>query len=822
MSDTDPRIKHLPGSLSDDIPALITQAIDLKIDLIIPGPEAPLIAGIKTQCQNAGIRCFGPSELAARMEGSKAFAKEFMIKHSIPTARYQSFKDTQFEEALAFLQTMPEKLVIKASGIAAGKGVIISEAREESEKALKNVMIGKEFGSAGDEVVIEEFLEGEELSILSFCDGYTIRSLPPAQDHKQIYDGDKGPMTGGMGCYSPTRIATPEIIDEIHRRILQPTIDCMRHDGIPFVGILFTGLMITADGPKVLEYNVRFGDPETQTLLPLLNSKTDLIRILLACTDGYLDAMTLQIESKFSATVVAVAGGYPGTHAKGEEISVPDTPANTRIFHAGTSLKDGKLRTNGGRVLAVNAIGSSLEEALKAAYSVVKSISFPNIFFRQDIGHRNLTPSGSQVTKSGVPGEQIPLTYAQSGVSITAGNDLVKGITSLVAKTARPGTNASIGGFGGVFSLPAAGYTHPNTTLIGAIDGIGTKLFLAQQLSIHNTIGIDLVAMNVNDLVVQGAEPLFFLDCYTCSKLDVQVANAFVEGVASGCRTANCALIGGETAEMPGLFSKGIPAKTKERLKITDDGSVYDGVGAAVGAIAHGKPILPLKEIMQQGDIIIGLASDGPHSNGFSLIRMIIEQSETDLVIKAPWNESQTIGQALLTPTRIYVRSVLSALDKFNTNDNTNFQFHSSSSLEDDSASSPSKIIIKGLAHITGGGLTENIPRALPKHLAAHIDASRWPLPAVFRWLRKTAATEPNTVADDTPVGSGGITDSEMARVWNCGIGMVLVIERGSEESVKRFFEEQGEKVFIIGELVERRNSDEERCVVNGMERFWR
>ena len=816
MSIHDTRVKHLPGNLADDFPSLIAHARDLKINLVVPGPEAPLIAGIKTVCQNAGIRCFGPSVEAAKMEGSKAFAKEFMIRHSIPTAKFQSFRDTQFDEAVAFLETMSGRVVVKASGIAAGKGVIIPETRDEAKEVLKNVMIGKEFGSAGDEVVIEEFLEGEELSILSLCDGYTIRSLPPAQDHKQIYDGDRGPMTGGMGCYSPTKIATPSLIKEIHETILQPTIDGMRRDGVPFVGCLFTGLMITSTGPMVLEYNVRFGDPETQTLLPLLNAETDLLKLLVAATDGYLDAMALNLEPKFSATVVAVAGGYPGSYARGEEITIGSKHTlNTTIFHAGTNLKGGKLLTNGGRVLAVNAQGSTLQQAFDSAYTTIKTITYPNVFYRKDIGHRNLNSTTAET----------PLTYAQAGVSITAGNELVSRIKALVASTARPGTNASIGGFGGLFSLSEAGYHNTGTTLIGAIDGIGTKLFLAQQLGIHNTVGIDLVAMNVNDLVVQGAEPLFFLDCYTCSKLDVNTAASFVSGVASGCRESNCALIGGETAEMPGLFSKGIPPHIRRQLNIHDTGSVYDGIGAAIGAVAATTAILPIKSAMKPGDILLGLASTGLHSNGFSLVRTIVEKSNTDLSSPTPWNPDKSLGETLLTPTRIYVRSILAALAKFNASSSKSSSptthnasstssspptTHNAPSSPSSSSSSPptthKDIIIKGLAHITGGGLTENIPRALPKHLCAKLDAGKWSLPDVFQWLKEAAG--------------GGIADEELIRVWNCGVGMVVVVDHGGAADVKGFFEGEGETVFEIG-CLEERVAGGKGCVVEGME-GWR
>jgi phosphoribosylamine--glycine ligase/phosphoribosylformylglycinamidine cyclo-ligase len=328
------RTTNIDSVKADDYPGLVKFALQQNINLVVPGPEAPLVDGIEGYFRKVGIPCYGPSKEAARMEGSKTFSKDFMKKYNIPTAAYENFSD--YEKASRYLETIDHNVVIKASGLAAGKGVIIPTTKEEAQQALKEIMLDKEFGSAGDEVVIEEFLEGEELSILSFSDGYTIRSLPPAQDHKRIFDGDQGPNTGGMGCYAPTKVATKALIEEVERTILQPTIDGMRHDRMPFIGTLFTGLMITKNGPKTLEYNVRFGDPETQTLLPLLSPDTDLAEIMLACTGHWLDTVPVRVDSQFSATVVMAAGGYPGTYAKGTPMKVESPPTGVYHFHAGT------------------------------------------------------------------------------------------------------------------------------------------------------------------------------------------------------------------------------------------------------------------------------------------------------------------------------------------------------------------------------------------------------------------------------------------------------------------------------------------------------
>lgn len=737
---------------ADDFTELVAHARKHGLNLVVVGPEAPLVAGVEGFFRAVGIRCFGPSKAAARMEGSKAFSKEFMQRHGIPTAAFRNF--TEYEPARKYLESVNHDVVIKADGLAAGKGVMIPTTKEEAQDALKMIMVAREFGSAGSQVVIEEFLEGEELSILSFSDGYTIRSLPPAQDHKRALDGDQGPNTGGMGCYAPTRVASKELIAQIDREIVQPTVDSMRREGMPFVGMLFTGLMITKNGPKVLEYNVRGGDPETQTLLPLLSDDTDLAQVILACTEHWLDGVDLKIESKFAATVVACAEGYPGPYAKNRPISFEKAPGNTFVFHAGTSKDGDQVFSTGGRVIASTSTAATLEEAVAQAYKGMDTIKFQGMHFRKDIAHRAFKRKEQQKGP-----EDVAMTYASAGVSIDAGNSLVSRIKPAVKSTKRPGAAAIIGGFGGGFDLKRAGYHEKSPMLVGAIDGVGTKLKVALAMNVHDTVGIDLVAMNVNDLVVQGAEPLMFLDCYTCSILDVDIASDFIRGVCEGCKISNCALVGGETAEMPGLLS----------------GTEYDVVGAAIGALdtGAGKRLLPDMESMVEGDVVLGMASSGVHSNGFSLVRRIIEKSRLSFTDAAPWNPETTVGRSLLTPTRIYVVSLLQAIQRD---------------------------LIKGMAHITGGGLTENVPRMLPDHLSAEIDVSSWDRPRVFRWLQKT----------------GGVSNEEMSRTFNNGIGMVLVVSAVAAGEVKKVLEAQGETVFTLGTLVNR--DDKEGCILKNLE----
>lgn len=743
-----PKVTNNTSVAADDYPGLVEFARKNGINLVVPGPEAPLVDGVEGFFRDAGIPVFGPSKEAARMEGSKTFSKDFMKKHNIPTAAYENFSD--YDKACEYLKSIKHNVVIKATGLAAGKGVIIPQSQEEALQAVKEIMLEKAFGDAGNEVVIEEFLVGDELSILSFCDGTTIKSLPPAQDHKRIGEGDTGLNTGGMGCYAPTKLATPALIARVEREILQPTIDGMRKDGFPFRGCLFTGLMIAPDGtPKVLEYNVRFGDPETQTVLPLLES--DLAKIMYACAGPvpYLEDIPVKVSSKFSTTVVVAAPGYPESYPKNIPMQVAAAPEGINIFHAGTKLSGDALLTSGGRVIAATAVGDSLRAAVDRAYEGVKLIKFEGMYYRKDIAHRAFRQTEAS----------DKLTYAQSGVSIDAGNELVDRIKAAVASTRRPGADAIIGGFGGEVDLSAAG--HPGAPIIvGAIDGVGTKLIIAQKMNKHDTVGIDLVAMNVNDLVVQGAEPFMFLDYYGCSHLDVSVATSFVEGVAKGCIQAGCALVGGETAEMPDLYT----------------GDDYDAAGAAIG-VMKAEQRLPRKNAMQPGDALIALASSGVHSNGFSLVRKIVAARGAQYTDACPWDNSVSLGEALLTPTRIYVKPLLEALAKTGS-------------------------AIKGMAHITGGGLTENVPRMLPPHLAAEIDIAAWERPGVFKWLGQSVE----------PV--------EMARAFNNGVGMVLAVEQDKVGEVVKVLESAGETVYKIGGLVQREGDKGVQCVLRNLEKW--
>eukprot|EP00752_Nemacystus_decipiens_P006955 g6241.t2 len=988
-----------PGVSNADIPppsagaagphdAVVEFAKSKGVSLVAVGPEVPLMEGVVDAFKAAGVPCFGPSAAAAKLEASKAFSKDFMARHGLRTARYERF--TEFAAAREYVMKVGYRVVVKASGLAAGKGVLMPETKEEAVAALEVMMVKREFGDAGDEVVVEEFLEGEEVSILAICDGKTAVCMPGAQDHKRALDGDGGLNTGGMGAYAPAPCLTPRLAREC-AQICQSTVTAMAAEGNPFVGVLFAGFMLTKeDGPVVLEFNVRMGDPETQVLLPLMES--DLYDVMLACTEGRLAETPVSFKpGAAAATVVLAADGYPGKYPKGMPISgLEDADAipGVTVYHAGTKAaapatstgtdisvsgggggSGGGVVSSGGRVLAVTGMGSTFTEALDAAYRGVGVVKFSPCHYRKDIGHRAKTaplrigalasgrgtalqavidsckagaaaggvnaevvlvvtnkkeaPVRERAKKHGIPeifvsskgreredfdeevsraledagaqlvlcvgymrilssafcrrwagrclnvhpsllpdfaggmdlqvheaviaagktrsgctvhqvteevdsgpivvqeevevaegetpeslkakvqakegpaflkamaefmkqggaaGASLPpppapssgkgMSYKDAGVDIDAGNSLVERIKPACKSTRRAGCDSDLGGFGGLFDLAAAGYEGKDTILVGATDGVGTKLKVAQIAGDHSGVGIDLVAMCVNDLIVAGAEPLFFLDYYATGKLSVSEAATVVEGIAEGCRQANCGLIGGETAEMPSMYPPG----------------EYDLAGFSVGAVARGK-VLPLK--VTPGDVVLGLPSSGVHSNGFSLVRRIVEVKGLSYEDPAPFNAGggKTLAQELLVPTRIYVRALMPLLRAG---------------------------LAKALAHITGGGLSENIPRVLGDDVAVRLRAggggsggggsggaasSVWDLPEIFQWLS----------------AAGGLSQEELLRTLNCGVGMVVIVAPEVADEARRLLREAGEEVVLeMGVVEERGGGDAPQVVYEG------
>lgn len=364
---------------------LVTFATEKEIDLCIVGMDDPLVGGLVDEMEKAGIRTFGPRKNAAILEGSKAFSKNLMKKYHIPTAAYENF--TEPEKALAYLETAKFPIVLKADGLALGKGVLICQNLEDAKEGVKTIMLDKKFGTAGNEMVIEEFMTGREVSVLSFVDGKTIKTMTSAQDHKRAGDGDTGLNTGGMGTFSPSPFYTKEVEAFCEKYIYQPTVDAMAAEGRPFKGVIFFGLMLTAEGPKVLEYNARFGDPEAQVVLPRM--KNDMIDVIEACIDGTLDKLELQFEDNAAVCVVLASDGYPVKYEKGfpiEGLEKFKGQDGYYCFHAGTKKENGKIVTNGGRVLGVTAKGKDLKEARANAYKATEWIQFDNKYMRQDIG----------------------------------------------------------------------------------------------------------------------------------------------------------------------------------------------------------------------------------------------------------------------------------------------------------------------------------------------------------------------------------------------------------------------------------------------------
>jgi len=920
--------------------SIISIAKQVFANMVVVGPEQWLVDGLiddlKVECPQ--IKAFGPTSAAAELEASKAFSKEFCSKHCIPTAKYRTFTDSH--EAISYINSLDEsdQQVVKASGLASGKGVLIPQTKENTIKAVKEVMNDKVFGNAGDVCIIESFLTGVEASCLAFCDGKTAVLMPAAQDHKRALDKDLGLNTGGMGAFAPAPCITPILQKEIEE-ICKKTVQKMAEKGTPYVGILYVGIMLTCNGPYVLEFNCRFGDPEAEVILPLL--ETDLYEVMSACCDGTLNSVDVRIkENTCVTTVICAAKGYPEIYPKGMEISGLDNAnslSGVKVYHAGTKLDEQNItRCSGGRVLAVTGIGCTFKEALRSSYQGVKQIQFVGkdgnqcmslLHYRTDIAksvickklrigvlgsscgttllpiikacasgvlhaeivavisnkkdalilrrgqelgatvttkyvsskglsrhqydaectcifllarvdlvilvgygrilseqfclywkgvcinvHPSLLPKhaggmdlevhqavidagedetgctihemmgcvdgGAILVQKVVPvspndtalslkakvqaqegaafieaiskycGENT-ISYADAGVSIRTGNEFVEMIKPVCKSTSRPGCCVELGGFGGLFDLAAAGYSSANTILIGATDGVGTKLRIAQATKKHAFVGIDLVAMVVNDLIVAGGEPLFFLDYYATGSLTVDEATIVVRSITKGCKLAGCALIGGETAEMPSMYVPGD----------------YDLAGFGIGAVKK-SAILPKN--VQAGDILLGLTSSGVHSNGFSLVRKLIEKESMTFESSCPWDTNvETVADSLLTPTKIYVKCCLQLLRKH---------------------------LLNGMAHITGGGLLDNLPRSLPKGVVAEI-TSLPPLPKVFRWLKKVS----------------GLDDHGMLQIFNCGIGMVLIVKNENEGTVKTVLSEFGEEVYNLGVLV---NGNGEQVVI--------
>ena len=675
-------------------------------DLVIPGPEAALVAGVADECARRGVPCFGPTADLARLESSKGYARELATRLGVPGPAFARFEAGDHKAAAKWFEQLGRPIVVKLDGLAGGKGVTVPESEAETFAAI---------GVTTEAFVLEQRMTGPECSLIALCDGTTAVALPLAQDHKRLGEGDTGPNTGGMGAYAPAPVQ-PDAGDLL-ATFVQPILDHFAAMGTPYIGVLYAGLMITSDGPRLVEYNVRFGDPEAQALLPLVES--DVAAIALAATRGQITETELSIRRGASCTVVAAAAGYPDAPSLGDRVTMPpdETLDGALIFPAG--MRDGC--TSGGRVLAVTGLGDDLAEARARAYAAIDHVTFTGMHYRRDVGWR-------------APGASLA-SYAAAGVDIAEGNRAVAAMRDAVERTHGAEVVRGVGSFGGAFSAKAIA-AMDDPVLVASTDGVGTKVELAASLGRVHGLGHDIVNHCVGDVLVQSARPLFFLDYVAASKLDADTVAEMVTGMAEACAAAGCTLLGGETAEMPGVYT---------------DGS-FDIAGTLVG-VAERSTLLPRPDIVA-GDVLIGIASSGPHTNGYSLLRKLFAWLPMDVV---PAGFDRQLGDVLLEPHRNYLPVLEAALTTG---------------------------AVKALAHITGGGLPENVPRVLPSDVDAVVRVGSWPVPPLFRLVRELATQ---------------LDEHELHRTLNMGIGMVAVCAGTHVDIVQSAI---AEETWVIGELV--------------------
>jgi phosphoribosylamine--glycine ligase/phosphoribosylaminoimidazole synthetase len=687
------------------------------VDLVIPGPESVLVNGIADECHFRKIPCFGPTSKQARIESSKGYSRHLATSLGVPGPHYERFEELDAAGAIEWYRTFGKPVVVKLDGLAAGKGVIVPESDDETIEAIRAT-------SPIGPFVLEERLSGPECSLLALCDGKHAVALPLAQDHKRVGEGDTGPNTGGMGAYAPAPVAYDAT--DLLGTFVQPIVDYFAQSRAPYVGVLYAGLMITADGPRLIEYNCRFGDPETQAVLPLLDA--DLAELALACTRGDVLSVPLAVKPGAACTVVAAAPGYPASPSTGALVSLQGFSttdwANTSsivpeatLFPAG--VRDG--RTAGGRVLAVTGVGPDLAAARAAAYRGMDGVKFSNMQVRRDIGWR-------------APGALLT-SYASTGVDIDEGNRAVSKMKGAVERTLGPDVLRGLGSFGGVISARRL-VQMDDPVLVASTDGVGTKVELAARLGKVHGVGMDIVNHCIDDVLVQSARPLFFLDYIAAGVLDADLVADVVTGMAEACEAAGCALLGGETAEMPGVYADG----------------AFDIAGTLVG-YAERSQLLPRDDVAA-GDALIGVASSGPHTNGYSFLRKLFDWVPLDV---QPPGFDRTLGDALLEPHRSYLHVLGPAIDSGK---------------------------VKALAHITGGGLPENLPRALPDGVDAEIELGSWPRGPLFDLIAELAT---------------GVDAHELHRMLNMGIGMVLVVADADVADVQAMI---GEPTWLIGRLV--------------------
>lgn len=698
------------GVAADEVQGIVALCIREQVDLVVVGPEIALAAGIADALAIAGVRCFGPTLDVAQLELSKSFARQLASMLDIPGPRFATFSQGDANDALAWWHGLGVDVVIKQSGLAAGKGVVVPETPDETAVAIAESL------AIGD-TVIEERLLGTECSLIAFADGHTSVPLPLAQDHKRIGEGDTGPNTGGMGAYAPAQVGYSA--EDLNAQFIQPVVAHFASLGTPYVGMLYAGLMITTDGPRLLEFNCRFGDPEAQVLLPLLDA--DLLEIIIACTEGKLHTLRLKIRSLHALGVVVSSAEYPDAADYGTPIGhLGDTTESSMVFHGGTDIVNGNLVTSGGRIVTCVGRGATLGEARAHAYEYASAVAFPGAYFRRDIGWRS---KGASIK-----------SYAATGVDIDEGTRAVSLMKASIEQTATTQVLRGVGAFGGALDVSfLKEFDEP--VLVASTDGVGTKVELAARTGRVRGTGIDIVHHCINDVLVQRATPLFFLDYLASSHVDAERVAAVVDGMSHACAAAGCVLLGGETAEMPGVYVEG----------------AFDIAGTLVG-VAERRNLLPRSDVAV-GDVLIGVASNGPHTNGYSLLRKIFEWIPLDAT---PHPLTRSLADTLLEPHRNYLPVLSKALDTE---------------------------CVKALVHITGGGLPENLPRVLPEGVGAEVVLGSWPMPPLFQLVRQLTTMD----------------NEELYRTLNMGIGMVIVVHPNDVAEVHDTIDEP---TWLIGRLI--------------------
>ncbi|CAB3400237.1 unnamed protein product [Caenorhabditis bovis] len=691
---------------SEDIDGICTFCTDHNIKLIIIGPEVPLANGIVDEInqRHLDLMVFGPSMKGAMLEASKVYAKNFMKLCKIETADFVIVSNEEELDDYFKKKNKFKNCVIKADGLAGGKGVFIAKDLADAKIQAKAILKGK-FGNAGDKIVIEEKLEGYEVSALAFCDGKSFSRMPLVQDHKRLLNNDLGPNTGGMGVVAPIQVSA-EINDKIDT-LFEKTLQGLNDMGIFYCGIIYAGIMIIESEPYLLEYNCRFGDPETQVLMRLLES--DLYDVIIS-----------------SYGVVLASSNYPNSGDFGAIITIV---------------------TNGGRIFCITVVDSNFKSCQDVANKVANIITFPGKQFRTDIGQKMIAMLSCSPLTS--------ISYAESGVNVEEGNQFVDNIKQFVQKTLQPGTY-QIGGFGAMIDLRAFNFSYPQ--LVIGMDGVGTKIEVATKCQNFTNIGYDVVAMCVNDVLCHCARPIAFLDYYVCGRLNRTAAAVVVESVAAACIEAGCSLIGGETAEMPGVYN------TEQ----------WDIAGCAIACRESHWPTLPLTSKIREEDIVIGLSSSGLHSNGFSLLRTVMKKNGVKYTDNVPWDNNITFGEILLRPTRIYIKNVLPLLKD-------------------------GKVL--ACAHITGGGLVENSIRVFDKDtkLKININCTSWKPPEIFQWI----------------ASAGPVNSIEMLKTFNCGIGLMLIVPKSASNQILKYFRDLDEAVSVLGNVEYRSEKESQINLIN-------